>query len=553
MAGKKASTPHRNDLRPKNEEIESPWEKEKAEPKYVVTKKMLHCTIVPRMTLSVLQRQKTFAIGLLLILLFSGVVRFWRLSIPTGYYFDEVYHAMTSKLVGRGDPRAFEWWNDPPEKDTAVDWLHPPLAKYTQGLSMVAFGENSFGWRFSSAVFGILTVAATALLAHVAWKRRRITLIATTLVALDGLLLAQSRIAMNDIHVTFAILMAATAYLWYRQQSDRHTLSRKITVRFLLLIGLLSGIAMGTKWSGIFVLVPIGLFEGITLLRTRFTTRANLFNAYWIRILTLVLLPFCIYVLSYGQMFLQGKTLVCTGDQIKQGSCYCSQESSPWVNVLSAISPVNRPYFESLESRGGCKRLISHFSELQNQIWWYQTNLKATHPYQSRPWQWALDLRPVWSSVTYSEDGKTVSNVYTAGNPVLFWGGLIAVLYLLATLTPTLFAAGRNLLSKKSLPVQLPREVLFLIVLYLVLWVPWTFSPRIMFFYHYAPAVPFLAILSAYSLVHLPFSQDKRTKITIGFCVLVAVVFVLLFPVFTGYPMSPEYFERVFTVFPSWK
>ncbi len=494
---------------------------------------------------TVLQRQKAFAISLAIILLFSGFVRFWRLSVPTTYYFDEVYHAMTSKLVGRGDPRAFEWWNEPPEKDTAVDWLHPPLAKYTQGLSMQIFGENSFGWRLSSAIFGVLTIAATALLAQVAFKRKQLTIIATILASLDGLLLAQSRIAMNDIHVTFALLLATTMYIWYRQHLPKMTDLRPITIKHLFFVGLLSGIAMGTKWSGVFILAPIGIFEGISLLRTYWRTKLLLFKAAGIRLILLLILPFCIYVLSYGQMFLEGKTLICTGTEVSQGSCYCSQESSTWVKVLSTLDSVHAPYFESLEARGGCKRLISHFSELQDQIWWYQTNLKATHPYQSRPWQWALDLRPVWTSVTYDQDGS-VANIYTAGNPVIFWGGLIFATYVGIVLVRTHF-------SKEGKRQAFPLEIWFILSLYLMVWVPWSLSPRIMFFYHYTPAVPLLAILSAYGLQILPFDPATRRKITIVVCGLAAVAFVFLFPIVTGYPMSPKYFDMVFRFFPSWK
>src|SRR5438105_1782547 len=84
---------------------------------------------------------KGFIVALILILLFATIGRFYRLSLPSVYYFDEVYHALTAKLIARNDVRAYEWWNEPVEPNTAVDWLHPPLAKYTQALSMKVFGE----------------------------------------------------------------------------------------------------------------------------------------------------------------------------------------------------------------------------------------------------------------------------------------------------------------------------------------------------------------------------------------------------------------------------
>src|SRR6185369_7985242 len=102
------------------------------------------------------------------------------------------------------------------------------------------------------------------------------------------------------------------------------------------------------------------------------------------------------------------------------------QTSSSWVNFMKVFSGGNATGWEHLEARGGCKRLISHFSELHHQIWWYQTNLKATHGYQSRPLQWFLDLRPVWMYVKY--DGNTIANIYSQGNPALFWLGDVAVI-----------------------------------------------------------------------------------------------------------------------------
>src|SRR5574340_687517 len=86
---------------------------------------------------------------LILILAFSFFTRIVRLDVPQRYIFDEVYHALTAKLIARGDHRAFEWWNLPVEPNTAVDWLHPPIAKYTQALAIKLLGENSFAWRLS--------------------------------------------------------------------------------------------------------------------------------------------------------------------------------------------------------------------------------------------------------------------------------------------------------------------------------------------------------------------------------------------------------------------
>ena len=92
---------------------------------------------------------------LVAILLFAFVTRLYRIHVPDHYIFDEVYHAVTAKLIAANDPRAFEWWHGAIEPNTAVDWLHPPLAKYTQAFFIKILGSSSFSWRISSVLFGV--------------------------------------------------------------------------------------------------------------------------------------------------------------------------------------------------------------------------------------------------------------------------------------------------------------------------------------------------------------------------------------------------------------
>lgn len=493
-----------------------------------------------------LKSQRAFLIGLVLILCFATFTRFYRLSIPSEYFFDEVYHAVTSKLIARDDPRAYEWWNPPVEPNTAVDWLHPPIAKYTQALSMKAFGENSFGWRFSSAVFGVLVVAATALLAHVYFKRRSITLLAAFLVSLDGLLLAQSRIAMNDIHVTFFIVMATAIYGIYRNQLEE---KRPANI-WLLLTGVTAGLAMGTKWSGVYILAAIWLAEFFRIPNRLLPKSQRLIQG--LRTLVFLgLVPAIMYLASYSHMFLQGKTLVCTGNTVKNGECYCSQESSAWVSVLSKISPKNKLKFEALEARGGCKRLISHFSELHHQILWYQTHLTATHTYQSRPWQWALDVRPVWQYVNYSQSNTgVIAHIYNAGNPILFWFGLSSVLISLVLFSLHKF---KPLIQRKSKLDPSNWRIALLLVSYFIIWVPWSFSPRIMFFYHYAPAIPIMSVLTAYVVVRFWKRAAYLRGVFIAAVALIFLAFVFFYPLNTGLPMQQGYFDTIFNLFPTWR
>ncbi len=425
------------------------------------------------------------------ILAFSFVTRIWQLHLPTGYVFDEVYHSVTAKLIARNDPQAFEWWNPPIEPNTAVDWLHPPFAKYTQAMGMLLLGENSLGWRISSVFFGVAVIWLTYKLALELFKSEALAATAAGLASLDGLLLVMSRIAMNDIHVTFCILGTLWLYLRHR---------RKLAP--LWQVGLFAGLAMGTKWSGLFVLIFVWMWEVQRVLswwlNTTATKRHKAFayvrdiaKKVITRLLCLVVLPLAIYFMSYSLMFIQGKDL-------------------------------------------------HHLYALHQQIWWYQTGLSATHTYQSRPAEWFFNWRPVWFYVSYGDD--TIGNIYAFGNPALQWFGVISVVGSVG------FLAWKWLHHPRKLLDFLPLTVL--LVAYFSVWLPWVASPRIMFYYHYTPAVPLLSIIVAYWLVEMWKKGLKSVSIAVVLVCLLA--FGVWYPNWTAIKVPTAFAQAVYFILPNW-
>jgi dolichyl-phosphate-mannose-protein mannosyltransferase len=500
---------------------------------------------------------------LVLILSFAFFTRVYRLNEPDAYVFDEVYHAVTAKLIARNDPRAYEWWNPAPEPNTAVDWLHPPLAKYTQALGILAFGENSFGWRISSAIFGLLVIAMTYSLTKEVFDSEGTALLAAGLASLDGLLLTQSRVAMNDIHVTFFILLTLTCYLKFRKLDQ---------LRWLWFTGISAGLAVSSKWSGVFVIGIVGMFEGWHLVQALLTQRSKLklstflrttLKVLIIRLLVLIVIPASIYVLSYSHMFYQGKSLVCLKDEPIQGECYYD------VSKRQDGTPV--------------ERYISHFQELHKQIWWYQTHLEATHDYQSRPWQWFLNLRPVWFHVQYVNDTR-IANIYALSNPALAWLGgsavMITLFFLAYRLGNQVSSLNKTRFQVGSLPAFV-NPLLFILVSYLAVWLPWQLSPRIMFFYHYTPAIPLLCILLAYwltqlwNLHHPPQKVTKTVRssvvnatkksavstsmpkwhqvLVLVILIVMGATFIVWYPQWTGIPVTRDFADTVYFALKSWK
>lgn len=425
---------------------------------------------------------------LAVIVLFAFITRVWHLSYPNRYMFDEVYHVVTAKLIQTGNPDAFDWHAQSPEPDTAIDWLHPPIAKYTQAASMAVLGQNSFGWRFSSAVFGTGVILATYALSMVLFKKHTLALLASFLASLDGLLLVQSRIAMNDIHVTLFILLTLLAT--YKALEEK-------TERWLWLTGIFAGLAISSKWSGAFALAMAGGLIGVTWLKKNMALLPKWQKIEWLEAgkiaVALIVVPVTIYLASYTPIFIQGD---------------------------------------------GWKQLVG----LHQQIWWYQTNLDASHSYQSQPWQWFINARPVWYFVEYGRE--SISNIYAQGNIILHSVGVLIVVMS----TPLLLARVGHKKSKHVPPL------LFTLVAYFFVWLPWTISPRIMFYYHYAPAVPLLCIIIAFWLHKMWSENTKQNRVFVALFLLAASIsFIVWLPNWIGLPVTQNFADTVYFGLSSWK
>lgn len=170
---------------------------------------------------------------------------------------------------------------------------------------------------------------------------------------------------------------------------------------------------------------------------------------------------------------------------------------------------------------------LSIWWEMQKQMWWYHTGLRATHPYSSPWWSWPLLIRPIYL-YTSNEVSGMVSRIYAFGNPFIFWFGLLSVVI------STVFAfAERN------------KKLGFVIFCYLIFFVPWAASPRIMFLYHYLPSIPFLAIATGYVL-------RRNLKFIVPVLFLFLLAFIYFYPHWAGISV-PVWLDKSYYWFPSWR
>lgn len=422
------------------------------------------------------KKHKKILILFALVFIFAVVTKLTRLSTPKDFYFDEVYHAYTATLYLHGDKEAYNPYAKAPE-GKAVEWTHPPLSKLIMAGTMKVFGENSFGWRIGSVIFGTAAIVATAVLAYTLFHSLTIALLSMLLMSLETLVLAQSRVAMNDSYFVFFMLIGLISYVHFKREPSR--------LKPLYLTGIALGLSLATKWTALYIFVIIALDLTRDLVwKGRWPKGASFLHM----VVALALLPALIYIASYAQFFILG-----------------------W----------------GWEDLG----------KLQSQMWNYHNNLTATHSYSSKPWQWLLNIRPVWMYVDYSVPDK-IGNIYNLGNSVILFAGLYAVF---ATLFREKSGTGTW-------------EKWFILLIYFALWMPWIVSPRIMLFYHYMPAIPALCIITARWLDQmLHAAQPRRHMIAKAVLVGAFVWFVLFYPHITAIRVPKGFADAVYFLIPSWK
>jgi len=181
-------------------------------------------------------------------------VRLFRINEPDHYYFDEVYHVVTARAYANNEAAAYDPFSPPPEEGTAYDWLHPPLAKLIQASSIKVFGDNPTAWRLPSVLFGTALIPAVFILAFLLFGPT-VAIFSSLVLTFENLNLVMSRITMNDIFLSFFVVVSFIfAHLYVKNRSLRN----------LTLTAIFLGFSVATKWPGLYA---IGVVSGLILLK----------------------------------------------------------------------------------------------------------------------------------------------------------------------------------------------------------------------------------------------------------------------------------------------
>lgn len=415
-----------------------------------------------------------------------------RLAVPPHHIYDEIYHAYTAAQFAKGNADAWVWYTHVPAgapQNAAYEWTHPPLGKLLIAVGILIYGDQSYGWRIMSVIVGAIGVPIMYWLVLGMTKRRPVALLASGLLLIDGLYFVESRTGVLDIFGAVFMLGAFAAFYYYlAAPPDR-------VRRPLLLLGLFMGLAIATKWNAVYPSALIGLVAvvrgGYLCLRASQrrgetpTARDYLQHLIWVP-LGLVLLPGALYMLSYTYFFLAGHTL-------------------------------------------------AEFKELQWQMYYYHSHLKATHDYSSVWYQWPLTGRPVWYSVM--SQGDLVANTYANGNPFLYWSFFVAVPYAIYR-------------WRTNIPA-----LLVVLIGFFGQWLPWALVPRLAYIYHFLPAATIGTLCVAVTIGDLwqfgaRLVRQRRQQAAIGWQIVAGVwvaailwAFVFFYPIYTSVYLSRDQFE----------
>ena len=322
--------------------------------------------------MSILLSKYRVQLLLFLIIAISFGLKFHRLEFPQSYYFDEVYFAFTAQEMAKGNKSAWQVPEVEAPKDLAYEWTHPPLGKEISSLGILIFGDNTFGWRFFQAFFGVLGTLFIFLLGRNLFNNG-VGLIAALLYTFESFIFVLSRITMVDIFMANFVLLASLFVVKYAK-------SRKTI--FLLLTGLFCGASISIKWSGVYIaeflagvsFFLIYYFEVYSSDSEGSSYVSALLKIFPRMIIAFVLIPLIIYVATYIPFFYFGNS-------------------------------------------------IGDFINLQGQMFGYHGGVTETHPYQSQWWMWPLLIKTVYMHFE-NLDGQ-YAHIYALGNPFIWWTGCL--------------------------------------------------------------------------------------------------------------------------------
>jgi len=464
-------------------------------------------------------------IGPLLVAAFAGVLVFHRLDAPHTIIWDETYYAKDAysllhfgveqnwKDFQQGNPANGYFLSGHPEMGLRYGgaWAaHPPLGKWFIAVGIALFGTDPFAFRFMSAIAGVLSVL---ILARTARRMTGSTLLgcaAGLLLAMDGIWLVASRVAMLDIFLLMWIL-AGVGCLVVDRDKTREALAANVEGKgpsgpfvrhgWRIAAAVCFGLACGTKWSGVY---PLVFFWALALVWDRNARKAAGVERPWRGMLKLDMLPSLVtvgavsvaaYVATWWGWLISGTGLqkALYGDDFPGGRIIAGYQRDWADHHPSNIWPT---FLNPIRSLWHYHKMTFDFHE----------GVTNPNPGQSWPWDWPIVKDPALMHHARPVPGQNgcdatwcVSEVLDLGNPAIWWVSIGAMLGLVVM---AFFVRDWR--------------IAVAVGGYAACWLPWFpsgFADRTMYSSYALPMLPFavLAIVLLFDRLRARFREEGRT------------------------------------------
>ncbi|MDR2723096.1 MAG: phospholipid carrier-dependent glycosyltransferase [Cellulomonadaceae bacterium] len=515
--------------------------------------------------------------GLAVIVVIAAVARLWRLGNPHQLVFDETYYVKDAYTLWN---LGFEGrWPSPPDPNTAFEAgqvngfldeaafvVHPQVGKWliALGIHLGGGAESAFAWRIANAAVGVIAVILVARIARRLFASTLAGLAAGLFMAVDGLAIVHSRIALLDQFLMLFVLVAFGCLLVDRQQFRRRLAARVAaqvdagaavsggtavagyagdwrwpgmpTRWWRLAAGLALGLSIGVKWSGVYFLAVFGLLTVVWDLTARRTVARTIDDGNnpaprW--------LARGIFADGLGAFAFMVPTAV-----VVYVASWWSWFASPgaWGRQWAVENPG-----QGISWLPAALRSFIHYHQ---EMWNFHTTLEAAHPYAANAPGWIIQWRPTsffWergegaAGCGRGLNGQDCAQAITSlGNPILWWLAALAIILLIAW--------GGRLRDWRALAA---------ISGTIAGWLPWfAYLSRTTFTFYAIVFTPWMIFTLVYVAV-VAFervSARRRIALTVTTWTVVAlilVVSVLFYPIWSAASVPFPYWQHLMWL-PTW-
>ncbi len=436
-------------------------------------------------------------LGTLFVGAVAAALRLVDLGRPHRLVFDETYYAKDAySLLRFGEARGFVDGADEMVLAGNLDIftdepsfvVHPPAVMWLIAGGIELLVMEPTGWGLASALACVVTAILLVRAGRRLFRSTMLGVLAGLLIAVDGMSIAVSRIALLDGILTMFVVGAFACLLvdrdaarrkyadWVERpllNTDRSDLGPLLVWRpWRIAAAVLLGLACATKWSGLFAVAAFGLLTVAWEIGARKAAGASspwlggVFKDGPFAFVTIMATAVVTYVATWAGWIAGG-----------EGYARDWATGKPGVG-LGAITP-------------DWLRSLWHYHA---EILGFHSDLTESHPYASPAWSWPLLMRPVsFDYACLSEQGEgcsgdePVQEILALGTPLLWWGACAALVVCL-----WMWAVRRDWRAGAILSGVLAT------------WVPWLAAmiliDRPTFSFYAVALAPFLVLAVAYAI-----------------------------------------------------